>query len=113
MPAVQAISKDVSVSQKKIGPMMDLVRNKPVDVAINILDLSASPWAKLLAKTVRSAVANAENNMLMDRENLRVVRISADLAKPLRRFKPHARGKVGKIRKRASRITVIVDGEAI
>ena len=113
MPAVQAISKDVSVSQKKIGPIMDLVRNKPVQEAINILELSASPWAKLLAKTVRSAVANAEANMLMDRENLRIVRISADVARPLRRIKPHARGKVGRIRKRASRITVIVDGESI
>ena len=111
MVAVQAISKQVGASQKRLKPILDLVRGKPVEEAISILELSASPWAKVVAKTIKSAAANAENNVLADRENLRIVRITADVATPLRRFKPHARGKVGRMHHRACHLMVIVDEE--
>jgi len=111
MVAVQAISKKVAASQKRLKPILDLVRGKPVNEAINILELSASPWAKVVAKTIKSAAANAENNVLADRENLKIVRISADVATPLRRFKPHARGRVGRMHHRSCHLMVIVDEE--
>jgi large subunit ribosomal protein L22 len=62
-----------------------------------------------VAKVVQSAAANAENNMLMDRDNLRIVQITADQARPLKRFQPRARGRIGRITKRSSHITVVVD----
>ena len=111
MVAVRAFSKQVGASQKRMQPILDLVRNRGVNEAIDILELSASPWAKVLAKTVKSAAANAENNQFADRENLRIVRVSADVAPSLRRFKPHARGRVGRMHRRSCHITVVVDEE--
>ena len=112
MVAVQAVSKQVGVSQKRVMPILALVRGKHVDEAVNILELSSSPWAKVVAKTVRSAAANAENNLLADRDSLRIVRITADVAPSMRRFKPHARGRVGRMHRRSCHITVVVDEEA-
>ena len=109
MPEVQAVAKQIGASQKRLKPIMDLVRGKEVDDAINTLQLLTSPWAKVVAKVVQSAAANAENNMFMDRDNLRIVRISADQARPLKRFRPRARGRIGRITKRSSHITVVVD----
>ena len=111
MVAVQAVAKQVGVSQKRLKPIIDLVKGKRVDDAVNILGLLSSPWAKVLCKTVKSAAANAENNLLVDRDSLRIVRINADVAKPLRRFKPHARGRVGRMHRRSCHITVVVDEE--
>ncbi len=88
---------------------MDLVRGQSVPDALNTLSLLSSPWAREVYKTVQSAAANAENNMLMDRDDLRIVRISADQARPLKRFRPRARGRIGRITKKASHITVVVD----
>ena len=112
MVAVQAVSKQVGVSQKRVMPILALVRGKNVDEAVNILELSSSPWAKVVAKTVKSAAANAENNLLADRDSLRIVRITADVAPSMRRFKPHARGRVGRMNRRSCHITVVVDEEA-
>ena len=109
MVAVRAYSKQVGVSQKRIQPILQLVRNKAVNEAIDILELSDSPWAKVVAKTLKSAASNAENNQFADRDNLRIVRVSADVAPSLRRFKPHARGRVGRMHRRSCHITVVVD----
>lgn len=111
MVAVQAIAKQVGASQKRLKPIIDLIRGERVNDAINILQLSASPWAMVIAKTVKSAAANAENNLLVDRDSLRIVRITADVAKSMRRFKPHARGRVGRMHRRSCHITVVVDEE--
>ena len=111
MPPVRAMAKQIGASQKRLKPILDLVRGNRVDDALNTLSLLPSPWAKVVAKVVQSAAANAENNMLMDRDALRIVRISADQAKPLKRFRPRARGRIGRIIKRSSHIIVVVDEE--
>ena len=109
MPPVRAVAKQLGTSHKKLKPIMDLVRGKRVEDALNTLSLLPSPWAKTLAKVVASAAANAENNMLMNRDNLRITRISADNAKSLKRFRPRARGRIGRIIKRSSHVIVEVD----
>jgi large subunit ribosomal protein L22 len=88
---------------------MDLVRGRPVDDALNTLGLLPSPWAKMVAKVVQSAAANAENNMFMDRDALRIVQITADNARSQKRFRPRARGRIARITKRSSHITVVVN----
>ncbi|MBM3925322.1 MAG: 50S ribosomal protein L22 [SAR202 cluster bacterium] len=112
MPAVKAVSKKVGASHKRLMPLLDLVRGKKVAEAVAVLEFMPSPWARIVAKTIQSAAANAENNLLMDRESLRVVRITADQAESMRRFKPHARGRVGRMNRRFSHLTVVVDQEA-
>ena len=109
MPPVRAIAKQLGTSQKRLKPILDLVRGQRVEDALNSLSLLQSPWAKSVAKVVASAASNAENNMLMNRDNLRIVRISADNAKSLKRFRPRARGRIGRIIKRSSHVMVGVD----
>ena len=109
MPPVRAVAKKLGASQKRLKPIIDLVRGQPVDAALDTLGLLTSPWAKSVAKVVASAAANAENNMLMNRDNLRIVQITADNAESLKRFRPRARGRIGRITKRSSHLTVVVD----
>jgi large subunit ribosomal protein L22 len=109
LPPVRALAKQLGASQKRLKPILDLIRGQRVDDALNSLSLLTSPWAKTISKVVASAAANAENNMLMNRDNLRIVHISADNAKSLKRFRPRARGRIGKIIKRSSHVMVVVD----
>ena len=109
MPAVQAVAKQIGASPKRLKPILDSVRGQNVDQAVDTLSLLSSPWAKVVAKVVQSAAANAENNLMLNRDSLRIIRISADQAKPLKRFRPRARGRIGRITKRSSHITVVVD----
>ena len=111
MPPVRAVARKIGASQKRLMPILDLVRGQKVNDALDTLSLLTSTWAKTVAKVVNSAAANAENNMLMDRDTLKIVHITADRATPLRRFRPRARGRIGKIIKRSSHLTVIVDQE--
>lgn len=111
MPPVRAFAKSLGASQKRLKPILDMVRGQPVNDALNTLKMLTSPWAKTVAKVVQSAAANAENNMLMDRDSLKIVRITADRAKPLKRFRPRARGRMGRITKRSCHLTVVVNDE--
>jgi large subunit ribosomal protein L22 len=108
---VRAIARDTGLSAIKVRPLVDMVRGKKVDEALTMLRFTPTPKAKYLAKVVRSAVANAENNFQMDPADLKVVRIYVDEARPLRRFRPRSRGRVSPIRKRSSHITVVVAEE--
>ncbi len=109
VPPVRAMAKQIGASRKRLKPILDLVRGQSVEDALNTLSLLPSPWAKTVAKVVQSAAANAENNMLMDRDELRIVQITADQARPLKRFRPRARGRIGRIIKQSSHLTVVVD----
>ncbi len=111
MPPVRAFAKSLGASQKRLKPILDMVRGQPVDDALNTLKLLTSPWAKTVSKVVQSAAANAENNMLMDRDSLKIVRITTDQAKPLKRFRPRARGRMGRITKRSCHLTVVVNDQ--
>ena len=111
MPEVRATAKDIGASTKRLRPILDLVRGKGVNDALDTLSLLPSPWARVVAKVVKSASANAENNLLLQPDNLVIVKIVADEARSLKRFRPRARGRIGRITKRSSHITVVVDEE--
>ena len=111
MPPVKATARGLGVSTKRIKPILNLVRGMRVAEAVDTLGLLPSPWAVAVSKVVRSAAANAENNLLMDPDNLRIIAIAADQATPLKRFRPRARGRMGRITKRSCHVTVVVDEE--
>jgi large subunit ribosomal protein L22 len=96
-------------SPLKLRRVIDLVRGKQVDTAVDMLRYMTSPMSVAVRKTIESAAANAENNDLMDRNNLRVVSITADPGPRLRRFRPKARGRVGAFDRSTSHLTVEVD----
>ena len=105
---VKAIAKDVKISPRKVRLVVDLVRGKKVDEALTILKYTPTPTARVVAKAVKSAAANAENNYQLEPSDLKVVRIYADEAPTLRRYRPRSRGQVSPILKRSSHITVVV-----
>ena len=105
---VKAVAKDIGVSARKVRLLVDMVRGKKVDEALNILKFTPTPTAKIVGKVVRSAAANAENNYQMSPADLKITNIFADGARSLKRYRPRARGRVSHILKRSSHITVIV-----
>ncbi|GAG55008.1 50S ribosomal protein L22 [subsurface metagenome] len=105
---VRAVAKDTGISPRKVRPLVDMVRGKKVDEALAILRFTPIPAAKVVAKVVKSAAASADNNFQMSPSDLKIVKIFADEARTLKRFRPRARGRANSIHKRSSHITVIV-----
>ena len=105
---VKAVAKNTGIAPRKVRLLVDMVRGKKVDEALTMLRFAPTPTARVVAKVVKSAVANAENNFQMSPSDLKIVTIFADEAQGLKRFRPRARGRVGHIVKRSSHITVIV-----
>ena len=105
---VKAVAKDTGVSPRKVRPLVDMVRGKKVDEALTVLKFTATPTAMIVAKVIKSAASNAENNYQMSPSDLEIVSIFTDEARTLKRYRPRARGRVGHILKRSSHITAIV-----
>jgi large subunit ribosomal protein L22 len=108
---VKAVAKEVGISPQKVRLVINMVRGRKVDEALNILSFLPTPTAKAVAKVIKSAVANAENNFQMSPAELRITDIFADQGHTLKRFRPQSRGRVSPILKRASNITVFVTEE--
>lgn len=105
---VRAVARYTGIPASKVRLLANMVRGKKVDEALNLLRFTPTPKAKVVAKLVQSAAANAENNFQMDTVNLRVVRIFADEAPRMKRHRPRSRGRISPIQKRSSHITVVV-----
>lgn len=108
---VSAVAKDTGISARKVRPLVDMVRGKTVDEALTLLRFAPSPNARVVAKVVKSAAANAENNYQMTPSDLKIVSIFANEAPPLKRYHPRARGRISPVHKGSSHITVIIAGE--
>ncbi len=108
---VKATSTNSGISVKKVKPVMDLIRGKDVEEALQILQFLPSPAAPRVAKLVKSTAANAENELLARTSELRIVEIYANEAPRTKRFGARARGRVARIIRRNSHITVVVDEE--
>ena len=105
----KAILRGVRISPQKVRLVVDVVRGKPVDLALAILNNMPQKAATEVARTIKSAAANAENNLKMSPEDLVVKTIFADEGPAMKRMSFRARGRANVIRKRSSHITVIVD----
>ncbi len=108
---VKAVANDVGISPQKVRLVVDMVRGKKVEEALAILRFSPTPTARAVAKVVRSAVANAENNFQMSPADLRITEIFTDKGHVLKRYRPQSRGRINPILKRSSNITVFVAEE--
>ncbi len=105
---VKAVAKGTGVPPRKARLIIDMVRGKNVDEALTLLKFTPSPTAGVVAKVIKSAAANAESGFQMSPSDLKIVKIYADEAPTLKRFRPRSRGRVSPILKRSSHITVIV-----
>ena len=104
----KAIAKEVRIVPRKSRLVIDLVRGKSVIEADKILRNLNKEAARQIRKVLTSAVANAENNLGLDKENLFVKEAYIDEGRVLKRMKFGSRGHVDPIKKRTSHITIIV-----
>ena len=109
---VRAITKNVRISPQKAGDFSHTIQGKKVMDALAMTERCPRKAARLFAKTLRSALANAESNCELKREDLIVKMAVANPGPIMRRFRPKARGSAGRIRKRTSHFTVVLtDGK--
>lgn len=104
----QAKAKYVRIAPRKVRLVMDMVRGKSVSEALNTLGLVRKAASPVIAKVIRSAVANAENAKEMNPDVLYIKRAFVDEGPTMRRFMPRAMGRATLIRKRTSHITVVL-----
>jgi len=109
---VRAIGKYNRVSPRKARLVCDAVRGKGVTEALGILRFLPQKSAPIIAKIVKSAAANAENNYDLDPGDLYVKRIYADDGPTIKRYRARAMGRATMIRKRTSHIRVELDAPA-
>ena len=107
-PGTRASLRNAHVSAYKAREVLDLIRNKPYGKASEILEFTDRSVAGVIRKILDSAVANAEHNDDIPAEELFVSACYADEGPTMKRFRPRARGRASRIRKRTCHITVIV-----
>jgi large subunit ribosomal protein L22 len=109
---VAAKLKNARISPQKCRLVADMVRGKSVGLALSTLKFTPKKGAELVRKVLESAIANAENNLSADIDELKVQAIMVDEAPTLKRFHARAKGRGNRIVKRNSHITVTVgDGK--
>ena len=104
-----ATAKYIRISARKVKIVIDLIRGKDVTEAEAILMYTPKAASEPTLKVLRSAIANAENNLDMSRDTLYVAEVFANQGPTLRRYRPRSRGSASRIRKRTSHITIILD----
>ena len=105
----RATSRFVRITAQKARLVVDMIRGKSVETALGILEYTPKRGARLVSKTLKSAVANAEHGQRVDVDALYVKRAWVDEGPTAKRFTPRAHGRATPIFKRSSHITVIVD----
>jgi len=108
MPVLAKL-KYLRVAPRKVRLVADLIRNKRVDNALNILNFTSQKTGSILLKLLRQAIANAKNNFHLDESNLYISKITVDEGPKLKRFRPRARGSAYEIQKKTSHITIVLD----
>jgi len=105
---VYARARKIRISAQKMRPIADRVRGKHIAEALEFLSFCNNAGALPIKKALESAIANAENNHDADIDELRVTRIFIDKGRTMKRMRPRAKGRMDRIFKRTSHITVAV-----
>ena len=108
---VRAISKNIPMSAQKMREVVRQIQGLPALQAQAILSFTPRKGARVVAKTLKSAIANAENNNRLKPETLRVKEAVAGTATTFKRFTPKARGSAGPILKRRCHVRIILSDE--
>jgi large subunit ribosomal protein L22 len=105
---VKAINKNVRSSQRKISLVLDHIRGKKVGIVLKDLEFIRKKISLDISKTVKSALANAENNEQYDIDNLFIKEAYVGKSLVMKRFRPRAKGRASPIKKPFSRITIVL-----
>ena len=104
----QAIASNLRVSPRKLNLVAGLIRNQPAAAAVATLTFSKRRIAQQVKKALESAIANAENNHDLDVDDLVVAEAHVGKALVIKRFTPRGRGRMGRILKPFSHLTIVV-----
>lgn len=104
----RAVAKYIRIAPRKARLVIDLIRGKGAKEAEAILKFTPNRAAEPIAKVLHSAIANAENNLSLDKDDLVVTKAFVDPGPSLKRFKPRAMGRADRMVHRTSHITVVV-----
>ncbi len=110
---VTSTAKWVRTTARKARLVANVVEGQRVSDALTVLSFMPRHVARDVAKVIKSAAANAEHNYSLDADALRVVRVTADAAGMIKRFRPKSRGSVGSVFKRMSHLTAVVTDEVV
>ena len=108
----RAIARYIRISSRKVKIVIDLIRGKSVKEAEAIHRYTPKAATEPVLKLLNSAVANAENNLELNRDDLYVAEVYANQGPTLMRYRPRAHGRASRIRKRTSHITIVLDQQA-
>ena len=106
---ITAKSKYIRQSPYKLRLVLNLIRGLPVSEALDILKFTKRKASDEITKVIQSAMANAENNFGLNSNDLYISKAIADEGPTLKRFRPRARGRSGKILKPFSRVRILVE----
>jgi len=104
----RATLKYARITPRKMQIVLDQIRNKPTDLAMAILRHTPKAACEPLEKLLKSAIANAENNFSMDKNNLYVAECFACPGPTLKRIRPRAQGRAFRVLKRTSHVTIVL-----
>ena len=110
--APSATLKNARISARKVKIVIDNIRGKNVNEAIAILKFTPKAASPLVEKLLKSAIANAENNNMMDRSKLYVAEVYANQGTTMKRIRAATQGRANRIRKRTSHITIVLKERA-
>ncbi len=105
----RATAKYIRISPRKVQVVIDLIRGKKVDEALAILAYTPKSASPVVEKLLDSAIANAENNLQLDRGSLYVAEVYANQGPTLKRYWARSHGRADVILKRSSHITIVLD----
>ncbi len=105
---VTASTKAIRISTRKVRLVADVIRDKSAQDALMTLSLIEKRGAGALAKTLKSAIANAAHNLKLSPNNLTIARLEINEGPFLKRFHPSTRGRVHSYKKRSSHIRVVL-----
>ena len=108
LSTVKAVYRNLRSSPRKINDILRSIRGKKADIALRNLQFSEKEFLKEISKTIKSAVANAENNNQLDIDNLFIKEAYVGKGMVMKRYRPRARGRAGEIKKPFSNLTIIV-----
>ena len=106
---IKAVNKNLRTSPRKLALVCNFIKGKKADLALRDLEFTRKRIAKDVSKTVKSAIANAENNYQFDIDNLFVKEAFVGKSIVMKRYRPRAKGRASPIKKPYSRLTIILE----
>jgi large subunit ribosomal protein L22 len=110
---VKAIAKSVRISPRKLRLVAYSVKNMSIDDAYRVLEVTNKRAARVVQKTLKSAVANAITNAKLETNNLLIASVTVNESQPFKRFRPSTRGRIHPYKKRGSHLTIVLKEKSV